>query len=133
LGSLVQGLDGNFYGTTEESSVFKITPSGTVTMLYKFSCIPNCTDGASPFGGLVEGTDGNFYGTTFEGGANTNCNSGYGCGTIFKITPKGTLTTLYSFCAQANCADGDSPIAGLVQGLGGDFFGTTQVGGANGD
>jgi uncharacterized repeat protein (TIGR03803 family) len=88
--------------------VFKITPTGTLTTLYSFCAQSGCTDGEYPVAGLVQGTDGNFYGTTPEGGAN-------GGGTVFKITPTGTLTTLYSFCAQSGCTDGEDPVAGLVQ------------------
>jgi uncharacterized repeat protein (TIGR03803 family) len=129
--SLVQGADGNFYGTTVEGgtigagTVFKITPTGTLTTLYSFCSQTNCSDGYDPFGGLVQATDGNFYGTTYTGGAN-------GGGTIFKITPAGKLTTLHSFCSQT-CADGDNPIAALIQATDGNFYGTTEFGGANAD
>ena len=60
------------------------------------------------------------------GGANGDA------GTVFKITPSGTLTTLYSFCSQSGCTDGADPVAGLVQATNGDFYGTTVDGGANG-
>jgi len=73
----------------------------------------------------VQATNGNFYGTTEIGGAD-------GYGTVFKITPKGALTTLYSFCAQLNCTDGATPYAGLVQATNGNFYGTTFNGGADG-
>ncbi len=131
-GPLVQGTDGNFYGTTGEGgatyggavggngTVFKITPTGTLTTLYNFCSQPYCTDGSIPWAGLVLATDGNFYGTTAQGGAN-------GWGTVFKITPTGTLTTLYSFCAQPNCTDGASPNFGLVQATNGNFYGATQA------
>jgi len=129
--SLVQGTDGNFYGTTElggaigsYGSVFKLAPS--LTTLYSFCAQSECTDGEYPLGGLVQATDGNFYGTTQQGGANGNY------GTVFQITTGGTLTTLYSFCAQTDCTDGSYPFAGLVQGTDGNFYGTTQQGGANG-
>ena len=126
---LVQATDGNFYGTTggggvnDEGTVFRITPSGTLTMLYSFCSQSGCTDGAGP-SGLVQATDGNFYGTTDGGGANNSC-GGSGCGTVFKITPTGTLTTLYSFCSQSGCTDGENPGAGLVQATDGNFYGTT--------
>ena len=135
--SLVQGIDGNLYGAILSGgdnpncgpdgcgTVAKISPQGTVTRLYSFCSQPNCTDGANPAGNLVQSTDGNFYGTTSGGAA-----AGRG-GTVFKITPSGTLTTLYSFCSQPNCTDGSSPWAGLVQGSDGNFYGTTQSGGSS--
>jgi uncharacterized repeat protein (TIGR03803 family) len=126
--ALIQATDGNFYGTTPSGgadntgTVFKITPTGTLTMLHSFAY----TDGAAPITPLVQATDGNFYGTTQSGGA-------YNDGTVFKMTPTGTLTTLYSFCSQTNCADGLFPYAGLIQATDGNFYGTTYGGGANDD
>jgi uncharacterized repeat protein (TIGR03803 family) len=128
---LVQATNGNFYGTTafgganEEGTVFKITPSGTLTTLYSFCSQSVCTDGENPLAGLVQATNGNLYGTIAYGGAN-------GEGTVFKITPTGTLTTPYSFCSQSVCTDGENPEAGLVQATNGNFYGTTYVGGASG-
>jgi len=76
-------------------------PAQTLKTLFSF----DRTDGAG-VRGLVQGTDGNAYGTTYGGGVGTsNCDGG-GCGTVFKITPTGALTTLYNFCAQTNCTDG---------------------------
>ncbi len=103
-----------------------MTPSGTLMALYSFCQQPNCTDGESPYAGLIQGADGDFYGTTYSGGV-------YGHGTIFKVTPGGTLTTLYSFCAQANCADGANPHAALIQSANGNFYGTTVYGGTSGN
>jgi uncharacterized repeat protein (TIGR03803 family) len=140
-GAVIQGTDGNFYGTTAQGgahyygSVFKITPAGKMTTLYGFGAEPNCTDGGQPVAALVQGTDGNFYGTTYFGGAkSTICGVElyFGYGTIFKITPAGNLTTLYSFCSLSNCADGEYPLAGLLQAIDGNFYGTTEWGGANG-
>ena len=121
LMSLVQGTNGNFYGTTElggahgSGTVFKITPGGTLTALYSFCALANCSDGANPYAGLVQATDGNFYGTTAGGGSRQY-------GTVFKITPAGTLTTLHSF----NETDGASPVGGLVQATDGNLYGTTR-------
>jgi uncharacterized repeat protein (TIGR03803 family) len=136
---VVQGADGNFYGTTQgggtgnsgagSGTFFKITPEGALTTLYAFCSQPNCTDGAAP-NAVILATDGNFYGTTFTGGNQAPSCSTYGCGTIFKITPAGELTTLYSFCALANCADGSVPQAPLTQGTDGMFYGSTAAGGA---
>jgi uncharacterized repeat protein (TIGR03803 family) len=120
---LVQGTDGNFHGTTYDGTVFKITPGGTLTTLYSFCAQSACTDGANPVAGLVQATNGDFYGTTENGGA-------YGYGTVFRITGGGALTTLYSFCAQSGCTDGQNPHAGLVQATNGDLYGTTENGGA---
>jgi uncharacterized repeat protein (TIGR03803 family) len=129
-GPVVQGIDGNLYGTTgggganNEGTVFKLTAGGELTTLYSFCSQMDCTDGLNPLAGLVQATDGNLYGTTYYGGVNTtSCQ--YGCGTVFKVTPRGALTTLYSFCSQPNCTDGYRPITGLVQATNGKFYGTT--------
>ena len=138
-GSLVQGANGNFYGTTTTGgdiatncsnvqgfacgTVFELTPGGNLTTLYIFCSQINCADGLVPYSGLTLGRDGNFYGTTSFGGGN------FSGGTIFKITPAGQLTTLYNFCSQLNCTDGSFPIAGPVQASNGNFYGTTLQGG----
>jgi uncharacterized repeat protein (TIGR03803 family) len=126
--SLVQGTDGNLYGTApygganSGGTVFKVTPTGTVTTLYSFCTQINCTDGKTPLAGLVLGANGTFYGTTSVGGANDD-------GTVFSITPGGTLTTLHNF----DSTDGANPAASLVQHTNGTFYGTTKYGGASGD
>lgn len=121
--ALVQAADGNLYGTTSwdgdnggYGTVFKMTLGGTMTTLHSFSGYP--IDGGDPYAGLVQATDGNFYGTTWWGGS-------HNYGTVFEITPAGTLTTLYNFCSQPNCMDGDSPYAALVQATNGILYGTT--------
>jgi uncharacterized repeat protein (TIGR03803 family) len=140
---IVEGSDGDFYGTTAEGggpgegTVFKITPSGTFTTLYSFCSLAGCTDGAKPPAPLIQGVDGNFYGTTTYGGNAVGCHTfdglPYPCGTLFQITPEGTLTTIYNFCsAVGDCPDG-SPFGGLVQATDGNFYGETSSGGADGD
>jgi len=126
--ALVQGRDGNFYGTTINGgianynpnggtggygTVFRISTSGVLTNLYFFT---GTNDGANPYAPLVHGSDGNFYGTTVAGGTN-------GLGTVFKISTNGALTNLYSF---TDGADGAYPRVGLVQGSDGYFYGTTD-------
>jgi uncharacterized repeat protein (TIGR03803 family) len=135
-GPLVQAANGDFYGTTAGGvsnpaclngscgTVFRITQGGTLTTLHSFCLQAGCLDGSVPTSGLILSASGDLWGTTWSGGA-------YGQGTIFKITPTGTLTTLYSFCSQRGCADGGEP-GGLVQGTNGLFYGTTYSGGANG-
>lgn len=128
----VLGRDGNFYGTTPSGglagingygTVYKMTPQGTLTTLHEFCSLPNCGDGQQPQDAeLVQATDGNFYGTTEFGGANAY-------GTVFRITPSGTLTTLYSFCSQTGCSDGRVPLAGMVQATDGNLYGATNGGG----
>jgi uncharacterized repeat protein (TIGR03803 family) len=123
---LVQGTDGNFYGLTAEGgqsagTVFKITPSGAMTVLYQFCAKIACTDGSTPRGALSLGSDGNFYGTTYYGGTSNQ-------GTVFRITPSGVLTTLHSFHGW----DGRNPIGGVSQASNGAFYGTTTAGGSGG-
>jgi uncharacterized repeat protein (TIGR03803 family) len=144
---LVQATDGNFYGTTAQGgvytswcnrgscgTVFKITPSGTLTTLYSFCSQASCTDGANPTSGLIQADDGNLYGTTEYGGIINlgECGGGVfgSCGTVFKITPSGTLTTLYSFCPQASCTDGANPASGVIEAGDGNLYGTTLFGGS---
>jgi len=122
VAALLLGNDGNYYGTTAAGgtygwgTVYKLTPSGTLTTLHSFAGYPS--DGASPDAALVLGIDGNYYGTTRGGGP-------MGIGTVFKITPSGTLTTLYNF--GGNRA---GPYAALVRGADGDLWGTTMFGGS---
>src|ERR1017187_5485119 len=96
----------------------------TLTTIHRFCSQSGCPDGAGPYAGLVQAANGGLYGTTLVGGTNS-------AGTIFKITPGGTLTTLYSFCPQTNCTDGAEPEAGLFQAANGDLYGTTYFGGTN--
>jgi uncharacterized repeat protein (TIGR03803 family) len=122
--SLIQGGDGNFYGTTYAGGVygygtiFKITPAGAETVLWSFG---NGSDGSYPYGNLIFGNDGNFYGMTDEGGVN-------GKGAIFKITPAGTESVLWSF---GDSGDGANPMSSLILGTDGNFYGMTVAGGAN--
>lgn len=142
---------GNLYGTTLVGglsansgpcatnggcgTMFKITPGGELTTLYNLCSHANCVDGEDAWP-VVQVADGNFYGTMEGGGAISNAICGWGsvgtgCGTVFKITPQGALTTLHNFCAQTNCTEGGNPASPLVQGADGDLYGTTNVGGAN--
>jgi uncharacterized repeat protein (TIGR03803 family) len=131
-GGLTKGRDGNFYGTTGDAgaaqkgakhtrsfgTVFKITPSGTLTTLHYFGELP---DGQHPIGELIQGRDGNFYGVTQEGGQMAQYS-----GTIFKIAPSGSLTILHRFTEKN---EGGQPCAGLVEARDGNFYGTTSHGG----
>jgi uncharacterized repeat protein (TIGR03803 family) len=141
LGTLIQGSDGNLYGTTYAGgangygSIYKMTPTGTLTTIYSFCSETGCTDGANPAAALVLGSDGNFYGTTWAGGVFEPMPnpSAYG-GTVFRITPAGVLTTLYNFCSESStaCYDGEEPSGTLIQGANGNLYGTTVYGGYGG-
>jgi uncharacterized repeat protein (TIGR03803 family) len=126
VAGLVQGSDGNFYGTTAsggaffQGTVFRMTLSGAITVLHSFNSFSS--EGAVPVAGLVQASDGNFYGTTALGGQHFQ-------GTVFRIDATGNLTTLHSFSGSPN--DGSNPVAGLVQGSDGNFYGTSPSGGAH--
>jgi uncharacterized repeat protein (TIGR03803 family) len=102
------------------------SPAQTFKTLYNFCSKVNCTDGGLPYEmALVQGANGDLYGTTGAYGAN-------GYGTVFKITPAGTLTTIYNFCSQPSCADGGYSQGGLLLAADGSFYGVARQGGANG-
>ena len=128
--SLIPATDGNFYGTTYTGgvfyngrsyggTVFKMTPTGTITVVHAFIG----SDGANPAAPLVQANDGNFYGTTFYGG-------GFDVGTVFQMTPDGTVSVLHEFTGGA---DGSRPSAALIQATDGNLYGTTLIGGSFGD
>src|SRR5579864_6628366 len=117
---LIQGADGNFYGTSNNATAFKLTPAGALATLHTFPA------GSTP-NALVQGSDGNFYGTIL--GFRTANVPSSDPGSIFKLTPSGALTTLHAF-AQGS-GDGSTPIGGLVQAPDGNFYGTTFAGGIN--
>ncbi|HEX4120441.1 MAG TPA: choice-of-anchor tandem repeat GloVer-containing protein, partial [Verrucomicrobiae bacterium] len=117
--ALVQGTNGNFYGATQNGSrpgdgnIFEMTPAGSLNVIYSFT---GGQDGNEPIGALARGTDGNFYATTTAG-----CAHNYGG--VFRMTPDGALTNLYSFTGTA---DGYNPYGALVQGTDGFFYGVTR-------
>ncbi|HEY7928914.1 MAG TPA: choice-of-anchor tandem repeat GloVer-containing protein [Steroidobacteraceae bacterium] len=123
---VIEGSDGNFYGTTYfggsngSGTVFEVTPGGVETVLYSFA---SGSDAANPYSGVIQGSDGNFYGATYSGGA-------HGFGAVYKLTPGGTETVLYSFAGGTT--DGANPEAGVIQGSDGNFYGATYAGGPDG-
>jgi uncharacterized repeat protein (TIGR03803 family) len=127
--ALIQATDGNLYGVTSyggangSGAVFRISPSGTLSAIYSFCSLAGCADGENPYASLFQASNGDLYGTTFAGGASNN-------GTLFKITTSGTLTTLYSFCSLASCADGSGPEGQLAEDAAGNIYGTANEGGA---
>jgi uncharacterized repeat protein (TIGR03803 family) len=123
-GGLTLGRDGMFYGASygpDNGTVFKLSPSGSLTTLHSFTG----PDGATPLAPPIQGADGSFYGTTSAGGSSKACSGG--CGTVYRITSSGTFTTLHSF----HSSDGANPWDSLVQGTDGSFYGTTYAGGRN--
>jgi uncharacterized repeat protein (TIGR03803 family) len=128
LGAMITDVAGNLYGTTVSGGptnngvVFKLTPAGVETVLYSFT---GSTDGGGPEGSLIMDAQGNLYGTTTRGGTfNTACPSG--CGVVYKLTPAGKETVLYSF---QGLPDGNQPVAGLVRDSARNLYGTTAFGG----
>ncbi len=118
FGSLIQATDGNFYGTTwfggntGNGTLFRVTPTGTVSLVYSFCKVKYvCSDGSLPLS-VIQAADGNLYGTTLGGGA-------YSGGVLFQISKSGMYSTLYSFPYQS------APIAPLVQGVNGSLYGVS--------
>jgi len=135
LSPLVQGADGSFYGTGATSMfgagfAFRLTVAGEFMVLHEFGDIRGgMENGASP-AGLIQGTDGNFYGTTTYGGDVTGCGTPPACsgnGTVFRMSPAGTVAIIYRF---TRAHDGANPESVLIQGNDGNFYGTTSAGGA---
>jgi uncharacterized repeat protein (TIGR03803 family) len=128
--AIVLGADGNFYGTTahgdpQDGTIFKITPAGEPTQLHVFN---GTTDGSDPDTVLIQGSDDNFYGATFFGGPNF-CDFDGTCGTIFKVSPAGSFTTVLNLSGSE---DESLPTANaLVEGIDNKMYDTTQYGGAN--
>jgi uncharacterized repeat protein (TIGR03803 family) len=124
---MIQASDGNFYGVgvgdQQKYAILELTKDGQLLTLYSFCELKGCPDGTEPTS-LVQAANGSFYGTTTYGGK-------YDEGTVFEFSAaSGHLRTLYSFCSQADCADGAVPYAGVIQGSDGNFYGTTTGGGA---
>jgi uncharacterized repeat protein (TIGR03803 family) len=126
--ALLEGPNVTFYGTTSRGgafnagTVFRVNRNYTVTVLHAFS--GGNADGAAPSAALIRATDGNFYGTTSFGGTSN-------AGTVFRMTPAGTVTVLHAFAGYPT--DGAYPHAALLQATDGNFYGTTSSGGAAGE
>jgi uncharacterized repeat protein (TIGR03803 family) len=140
IAGLVQASDGYLYGLSFQGgisrtkcnpegscgTIFRIGVDGSFTTLYQFCNQDTCTDGFSPVGTLVQASDGNLYGATSYGGLQDACFP-HGCGTVFRITPAGSFTTMHSF----NYADGSFLNSGLIQARDGNLYGTASSGGKN--
>jgi uncharacterized repeat protein (TIGR03803 family) len=137
---VIEGSNGNLYGVTEFGGThsvvqsptygcgtfYQLTPAGTLTTLHDFCAVQNLNgsgvDGLYPDTPVVEAFNGLFYGVTAAGGK-------YGLGNVFEVDPSGALETVYSFCSEDHCPDGDQPAAGLSQTSNGQLAGTTYSGG----
>ena len=129
MAPLIQGKDGNLYGTTSNGgdgfgTVFRISTTGSFTRLHSFNTVGGGVDGGVPLGKLIEDDAGNLYGTTSAFGTG-------GGGTVFKLAPDGTYTVLHAFSHAAGEIDtnGAEPHGGLTRGTDGNFYGTTTQGG----
>jgi uncharacterized repeat protein (TIGR03803 family) len=125
--TVIQGTDGNFYGAAtngayNKGQIFRMTPDGDLTTIHSFCAKTGCPDGSFADRSPVLGSDGNLYGVTSGGGNST------GSGTFYKMTLEGEITTLYDFCPNAGCADGQGP-GGIFLASDGNFYGVTGAGG----
>ena len=128
LAGLLAHTDGNLYGTCSAGgtqgfgTVFKMSPSGSLSVLHHFFD----TDGSTPSAAVVQGTDGALYGTTANGGA-------AGWGVVYKCTTSGTFTVLAEFTGTSGVRPGASSLAALTLGGDGNFYGATSAGGPGND
>src|SRR4051812_21705906 len=127
-GELVMDSSGNLYGTTlyggdsDHGTVFRRSPKGRLKIIHSFGVAAD--DGSEPVAGLVMDAAGNLYGTTLYGGAHQDCVQG--CGAVFKISPDGTESVVYSF---TGLSDGAHPATPLILDERGNLYGTAQEGG----
>jgi uncharacterized repeat protein (TIGR03803 family) len=110
-------------------TIFQMSPKSNGSWSFHVIHAFAVSDGEEPWGTPVLDAAGNLYGTTLVGG-NLTCNSGFGCGTVFKMSPSSAgwqFTTLHNF---TNTPDGFAPFAGVTLDASGNIFGTTQYGGS---
>jgi uncharacterized repeat protein (TIGR03803 family) len=130
---LIQGSDGNFYGTTSlggfeahgGGTIFQLTTSGALNTLHSFSAAQDGTSGYAPYD-LIQAANGTLYGITVFGGNEGQQCKNIGCGTVFSVTTSGAFGSLHSFDAS----DGYAP-SGLVQTSDTTLSGTASFGGAH--
>lgn len=118
IGKTLYGV--SLYGTNHLGTVYSLTLGGRFKALHSFA---GGLDGSDPVGSLIN-VNGTLYGVTYSGGSTTVCN-GYGCGTVFSVTPQGAETVVYAFQGGN---DGLNPQAGLTN-VNGAIYGTTASGG----
>jgi len=130
----IGGVTGGVGGATGNGVVFKISPEGAYKVLYSFK---GGSDGANPYAGVIADGAGNLYGVTQFGGTNGGEGGSLGNGVVFKLSPGGIETVLYSLCQEQqspypgypNCVDGSSPLGRLYSDAQGNLYGTTLWGG----
>jgi uncharacterized repeat protein (TIGR03803 family) len=133
-GPLVEDASGNYWGTTAEGGalgqgvIFKASVANGFQLVWTFCSDTNCAGGGGPYAPLYAATDGNFYGSTFAGEDPAGC-AGFGCGTIFRITPQGALTSIYS-TTDAHTINGVLPASTVIQGSDGNLYSTAGHGGS---
>jgi hypothetical protein len=136
-GDQIADATGAIFGTTQtetsgNGNVYRLDPeTKSYQVMHEFCALADCTDGKYVAGGVKLTPSGDLIGFTTTGGGHNIDLTGQGGGTVYRIHD-GALDTVYAFCAQSNCSDGEYPVSSPTIGTDGNIFGATQDGGANG-
>jgi uncharacterized repeat protein (TIGR03803 family) len=136
-GALALGPGGTLFGTTSLGGTANVGTAYSITTQGGYQVLENLvssTNGEEPGGRLLRANDGNFYGVTTLTAPPATCTPLASCDTVFRLTPSGVFTTVFTFLPTTlEPIRGPGPTGGLIQGIDGCLYGTTRIGGVYGN